>query len=112
MLIAKIVDITIAGNWINQGGIFAPGTQTVTFDGTNQTINGSTTFYNFAKSDANNDSTDLTLTFDASQTQTIQGTFKLDGLDGNDRINLVSDDPGVTSFIINFTGVTATRRLY
>jgi hypothetical protein len=43
-------NITIAGNWTNNGGTFTPGTNTVTFDGTSsQAINGtsaSQTFYN------------------------------------------------------------------
>jgi hypothetical protein len=86
--------VTIAGNWTKSGGTFTHDNNTVTFDGTNQTITGSTTFFNFTKADSNDNSTDEVLTFDNTSTQTISGTWTLNGLDADDRINLVSDSPG------------------
>lgn len=85
--------INLTGSWSNSG-TFTADASTVTFDGTNQSISGSTTFYNFSKTDSTNDTTDLTLTFDNTANQTIGGLLTLDGLDADDRVNLVSDSPG------------------
>ncbi len=44
---ANGLNITLGGNWTNNGGIFTPGTGTVTLNGTaNQTLTGATIFYN------------------------------------------------------------------
>ena len=85
--------INIQGDWSNLD-TFTPHQGTVIFDGQDQTISGFCTFYNLTKIDTNNDSTDLTLTFQASQTQTINGLLTLQGLDDDDRINLRSSNPG------------------
>ena len=61
--------ITIAGNWVNTGSFMAQ-TGTVTFDGSQQTIGSSETFYNFSKVVSVADS----MFFDHSSTLTIQGT--------------------------------------
>jgi hypothetical protein len=105
-------NLNVAGNWSNSG-TFTPRTGTVTFNGTNQSLTGSTTFYNFSKSDSTDNSTDLTLTFDNTATQTIGGLLTFDGLDNNDRINLVSNSPpnqwSLTAngtFAIDFADVT------
>ncbi|MFA5877790.1 MAG: hypothetical protein WC845_00200 [Candidatus Staskawiczbacteria bacterium] len=105
-------NIALTGNWINSG-TFNPRTGTVTFAGGNQSISGSTIFHNFSKTDADDNSTDLTLTFDHTGTQTINGLFTLAGIDDNDRINLVSDEPGTYwtltangTFAINYVQVT------
>jgi len=104
-------NINIAGDWTNNGGYSA--SNTVIFDGTNQTISGSTTFNNFQKTDSNNNGSDVLLTFEDGKTQTIAGTLTLSGLDGDDRVNLVSDSPGTQwlltangSFAIDFVDVT------
>ncbi|MFH1769645.1 MAG: hypothetical protein ABH833_03190, partial [Parcubacteria group bacterium] len=83
----------VGGSWTNSG-IFTPQSGTVTLNGTNQAVLGSTTFYNLRKTDPDNDSTDLTLTFDNTATQTITNLLTLTGIDTNDRVNLVSDSPG------------------
>jgi len=57
--------------------------------GTNQHVNGSTTFFNLTKSIANAD----TLTFQAGTTQTILGTLTLSGSSGN-LLSLRSSVPG------------------
>lgn len=61
------------------GGLFNPGTSTVVFDGTNQTIYGSTTFYNLTKTVTSAD----TLYFEAGSTQTIANSLKLQGASSN-----------------------------
>jgi uncharacterized repeat protein (TIGR02543 family) len=44
---ANGLNITLGGNWTNNGGTFTPGTGTVTLNGTaNQTLTGATIFYN------------------------------------------------------------------
>jgi len=85
--------INVSGDWSNAGS-FNARDGTVIFDGTNQAISGSTTFYNFSKTEATNDTTDVVLTFDNTGTQTISNLLTLNGLDANDRINVVSDSPG------------------
>jgi len=86
--------MSAAGTWTNgASATFTPGGNTVTLDGINQSIIGSTTFYNFNKVESADNSTDEILTFDHTGTQTIEGLFTLDGRDSEDRINLVSDSP-------------------
>jgi len=85
--------INFAGNWSNSG-TFTSHSGTVTLTGTNQSITGTNTFYNLTKTDAVNDETDKTLTFDNTSTQTISGLLTLTGTDSTDRVNLVSDSPG------------------
>jgi hypothetical protein len=53
-LIANSNNISLSGNWTNNGGSFTAGTSTVTFTGTS-TIGGSvaTTFFNLTKNSAN-----------------------------------------------------------
>ncbi|OGZ69892.1 MAG: hypothetical protein A3F47_01110 [Candidatus Staskawiczbacteria bacterium RIFCSPHIGHO2_12_FULL_38_11] len=81
--------INVAGDWSNSG-TFTQGTGTVTFDGTDQSLVGSTTFYNLTKSV----STARTLTFPASATQTIAtgGTLTLAGASGQ-LLTLASSSP-------------------
>ncbi len=98
--------INVAGNWSNSDTFIAQS-GTVVFDGGDQIINGSTTFNNFTKVESTNDATDVTLTFDNTATQTINGTITLDGLDADDRINLVSDIP-TNQWSINLTA-SATK---
>ncbi len=83
----------VSGGWANNDS-FNAGTSTIILDGTDQAINGSNTFNNLSKTDSVDDGTDLTLTFDNTATQIINGTLTLDGLGNDDRINLVSDNPG------------------
>lgn len=83
----------MAGNWTNNG-TFTARSGTVTFDGTSQTLDGTAAFNDFTKTEGADDSTDETLTFTAGTTQTIAGTWTLDGRDADDRINIVSSSPG------------------
>lgn len=86
--------ITVGGNWLGYAG-FNARSGNVIFDGINQTILGSTTFYDLEKTDASNNGTDVTLTIEAGSTQTIQNVLTLNGLDNDDRVNLLSSSPGI-----------------
>ena len=95
-------NITIGGDF-SRTGLFTPRNGTVTFDGTNQSIFGSTTFYNLTKSVASVD----TLTFQVGTTQTIDGTVTLNGAASN-LLSLVSSSPGSQwNFTVN-AGATKT----
>ncbi len=94
-------NVTLAGNWANSG-VFTSGTGTVTLNGVNQSLTGNTTFNNLTKQENTNNSTDSILTIAQSSTQTVGGTLDFDGLDDNDRLNLVSSNPG-TRYTFDFT---------
>ncbi len=70
-------NVTVGGNWSNSDG-FKPHSGTVTLNGTNQSISGSTSFYNLTKQN-----TGGTLTFETGKTQTIQGALTLVGTNTN-----------------------------
>ncbi|TPW14874.1 MAG: Uncharacterized protein FD130_1294, partial [Halothiobacillaceae bacterium] len=106
--LAQASTITNSGGWSNSG-TFTAGTSTVVLNGTNQTLTGSTTFYNLTKTESTNNATDSILTFDNTATQTINGTLTLDGLDGDDRINLVSNSPGNQWSLV--LGASATKAI-
>ncbi len=76
---ANGLNMTIGKDWLNSA-TYTPGTNTVTFDGTNQTITGTTTFYNLTKVTAAAD----TLTFSANGTeeQTVTHLLTLKGAIG------------------------------
>ncbi len=90
-------NIFISGNWNNTGS-FVAGTDTVTFDGGDQSILGSTTFNNLTKIAL----LPYTLTFQAGQTQTITGTLTLTGFQVQ-LLSLRSSSPG-TQWEINPLG--------
>lgn len=98
--------ITVGNNWSNSG-TFTARSGTVTLDGVNQTISGATTFYNLTKNDGTDDATNRTLTFPASTTTTVPGTFTANGTDSTDKVLLVSSSPG-TQWSINPTTVSTT----
>lgn len=79
---ASDFDITLAGNWTNNG-TFTPQEGTVTLNGTGQSINGDNTFFNLSKVATGTD----TLTFEANMTQTITNSWTAQG---NSIINLLS----------------------
>ncbi len=84
--------ITLGGNWSNSG-TFTARNGAVIFNGVNQSISGTNTFYDLTKSETTNDSTNSTWTFPASTTTTVTHTWTVDGLDSNDKILLVSSSP-------------------
>jgi hypothetical protein len=69
------LDIRVGAQWNNQG-VFDAGTGTVILNGRNQSVLGSSTFYNLSKESAQTD----TLVFEAGQTQTVQGVLTLGGV--------------------------------
>jgi hypothetical protein len=71
---SPLVTITVKGNWANYSS-FIPGLSTVILAGTNQTIYGSTTFYNLIKTVTAAD----TLYFEAGSTQTVLNNLTLQG---------------------------------
>ena len=70
---------TVAGNWTHSGGVFTANGGKVTFDGTAQTMTGSSTFYQFRKVVA---ATDI-LTLTAGTTQTVTNNMVINGVAGN-----------------------------
>ncbi len=74
-------NITLAKDWNNYGGAssFTDQTGTVTLDGANQTIRGTTTFYDLTDQESSTD----TLTFETGKTQTIAHTLNFDGAISN-----------------------------
>ena len=104
-------DWSVYGDWTNYSNTFVAGSSTVTLDGVNQRISGSTSFYNLSKVETINDGIDSILIFDNAATQTINGTLTLTGLDADDRISLVSDAPG-NQWGINLTAPAAHALSY
>lgn len=102
-------NIKVAGNWSNSG-TFTANTATVTLNGTDQTITGTTTFYNLTKQETTDNSADQTLTFTHSTIYTISNTFNLDGLDSNDELKLVSSSAG-TKFTLSLTSAATANYL-
>ncbi|MEW6602376.1 MAG: hypothetical protein AB1499_15495 [Nitrospirota bacterium] len=81
--------ITLKGNWSNNSGTYIPGFSTVVLAGTNQTIYGSTTFYNLTKIVTAQD----ILYFKAGETQIVQNSLVLMGAEDN-LLSLYSTDGG------------------
>ena len=67
--------IAVDGNWTNSGGNFSAGSGTVALTGGNQTLSGSTLFWNLDKEVSSN----ATLTFAAGSTQGIRGLWTARG---------------------------------
>ncbi|PCJ60544.1 MAG: hypothetical protein COA79_08200 [Planctomycetota bacterium] len=104
--------ITISEDWSNYVGIsgFVDQAGTVTFDGTTQLLNGSTTFFNFTFADLVSDNTDVSLTIEATSVTRIDGTLNLIGLGANDQVNLLSSNPG-EKWALNLQGSVGTINL-
>ncbi|MHC4105616.1 MAG: beta strand repeat-containing protein, partial [Planctomycetota bacterium] len=88
--------ITIGGNW-NNSGSFIHGFNNVVFNdpGKVTVISGDSTFYNFTSS-----TPEKTIQFTAGDTQTIDGTFLIQGSLGN-LITLESTNSGVSWNMVN-----------
>lgn len=83
--------IQVSGGWTNTG-TFTAQNGTVTLDGTSQSIDGSTTFYNLTKTMTQDNDVDYTLSFDSDGTQTISNAITLQGFDATtDRLFLRPD---------------------
>ncbi len=82
-------NINLAGNWAN-AGTYTSGTNTVTLDGGNQSISGTTTFSGLTKSAKTN----ATLSFDDSTTYTFTGLFMAYGTSASSKLTIASLSPG------------------
>ncbi len=80
--------LTVQGNWVNNG-TFNARAGTVTLNGANQLLAGSTTFYALTKTVTSA----AVLTLPAGLTNTIQNSLTLDGTAGN-LLRLTSSTPG------------------
>src|SRR3989338_6782566 len=75
---ADDTSFTLAGNWTKSGGTFTQSKGRLVLDGTDQSINGSTTFYQLTKAVTSAS----TLTFQNGVTQTISNALTLSGAAG------------------------------
>jgi len=71
--------MTVSGTWFSIGGTFTHNSGSIVLDGSNQTITGSTVFYNLTKTGA----TAQTLTIASGTQQSISGALILKGARGN-----------------------------
>jgi hypothetical protein len=91
---------TIATNFTHSGGTFTHSSGTVTFDtAAAATIAGDTTFHNFTSTTAGK-----TINFTAGSTQTVNGTFSVQGAMGN--LILLQSTVATTDWNINFPNGT------
>jgi|GEM_PF-5208505 len=81
-------DVEIHGDW-NNSGTYTQNGNSVLLAGGNQTINGSNTFNDLTKIA----SAARTLTFEAGETQTVNGLLRLRGLSKSVPLDLVSTTP-------------------
>jgi len=81
-------NMNVAGDFSHTGGTFIHNNGTVVLDGVNQSITGSTTFYNLTKEGSG------TITFEHGSTQAIEGKLTLRGEEPGDRLILKSDLDG------------------
>ncbi|MDP6575217.1 MAG: SdrD B-like domain-containing protein, partial [Candidatus Peribacteraceae bacterium] len=87
--------ITMSGNWLNVGDFTHDGGGTVNFDGSDQTISGSTVFWNLTSTGASAD----TLTFDYTSRQSVSGALTLKGASAN-LLTLTTTKSGSASKLI------------
>ena len=90
--------LQVSGDFLRTGGTFDANSGTVVFDGEDHSITGSTTFYSLIKEPT----VDSVLTFEAGETQAVEGVLKLVGK-ANATLTLVSSSPG-THWIVNPSG--------
>ena len=80
--------MSIGGDFNHTAGNFIHNNGEMVFNGTDQSLNGSTVFYDFSKSISGS------ITFDSSACQTFEGILTLKGIDVENRLVLKSDIPG------------------
>jgi hypothetical protein len=95
----------VTGNWTNSYALLDAGNSTVNFTGANQTISGSTTFYNLSK-DVSADVA-RTLTFTSGSVQTITHALILKGASGK-VLTLVSSSTPSKAVLTVSSGATYT----
>lgn len=82
--------LTLSGSWLKYHGSFSAGTGTVLLDGGDQTMTGSTTFYNLTKKVT----AAHTLTFAATTRQTVLHALDFSGSTTTTRLSLRSSQAG------------------
>ncbi len=87
--------ITISSNWAASGGAFTARGSSVTFNGTHQSLTGSTTFFDLVKIATS----PYTLTLPANSTQTVLGTLTLQGSSVTTRLSLRSSIPSTQAYL-------------
>jgi hypothetical protein len=93
--------LTLSGNFTN-AGTFIPNNGTVVLNGTNQTLSGSTTFWNLRKAPL----AAATLTFGSNSNQAVTGMLTLNGASACALLSLRSATPGL-SFGLHPSNATA-----
>ena len=83
--------ITVEENWENEGGSLSAGSGTVVFSGDEQSMSGSTLFWNLKKEVGSG----ATWAFGAGDTQSVNGTWTAKGAVGQ-TLYLASSDPGTS----------------
>lgn len=94
---ANSLNMNVGGNWENTAA-FTPGTDTVTLNGPNgsiQDVLGSTTFYGFSKINT----AAATLTFDAAGTQNFTNSLTMQGNSATSLLSILSTVPGTQARI-------------
>jgi hypothetical protein len=86
--------VTFSGSWLNRG-TFVAGSGTVTLDGVNQTLSGTTQFWNLQKIATRLD----TLRFSVSGQQTVSGTLLLSGSGYTARMRILSERAGSAAIL-------------
>lgn len=76
--VASSGTLSVEGDFSRSGGTFSHGNGTVSLTGTNQSVSGSSSFYNLSKIVT----TSATLTFESGSTQTVTNTLTLSGASG------------------------------
>ena len=96
-----------AGNFDSSGGgTFTHNSGAIILDAdTNHSFLGAPGVNDLTLQDTTDNATDVTITFDAGQTVTINGTLTLDGLDATDRLNIISDSGG-SAATLDFQGTS------
>jgi hypothetical protein len=85
--------LSLSGAFVN-AGTFTAGTSTVRFNGGDQSITGSNTFYDLVKAAQNASESSKTFTIQAGSTQTVTHALLLKGAGSTARLNLRSSSPG------------------
>ncbi|MBU1862927.1 MAG: hypothetical protein KKH94_04585 [Candidatus Omnitrophica bacterium] len=97
--------IFVGGDWLSNG-TFNAGDSTVIFNGTDQRIHTSTTFYNLSKLTGGGN----TLTFEAEEEQEVDGLLKLEGTSSTSTLALRSSEED-TQWSLNLQGTQSLKYL-
>lgn len=97
LLAPLATSFTVSGDFAHTGGIFTPGTGTVTFDGAMQSVSGNTTFYGLRK--VMPSAVACGLIFASGSVQTVTRALTLTGFSTTNLLALTSSSPGSSVFM-------------